>query len=274
MGYSGERYYVNKEIGQSLSVVQGGMTICEAGHYTEPAVHRIYAIHFVLEGKGIYCINGKSYNVERGQGFIIIPNKTVSYKADDVDPWKYIYVDFCGIDDKNIVRYAGLDEKNVTFSFELSDEMQKDLYAMYHACSNTKTYGYEATGYFLVIMSRLIESHSVQAKAKYISENYIRRAILYVESNALQDISVIDMAAYVGIDRTYLYKVFKECLGMTPQKYLTEYRLDRAKHMLKYTDMAIGDVAMETGFYDSAHFVKKFKQKYNISPAKYRESLH
>ena len=271
MGYSGERHYVNKEIGQSLSVVLSGLTKCEAGHRTAPTIHRVYSIHFVLEGKGTYYVNGKAYPVERGQGFIIFPNHTVYYQADVKEPWEYIYGDFCGLDDKNIVYYAGLDEENVVFSFEISDEIQKNLYAMYNACSNTKAYGYEATGYFLVVMSKLIESHSVHTKAKYISEHYIRRAVLYVESSDLQDISVTEMAKYVGIDRTYLYKIFKECLGTTPQKYLTEYRLERAKYMLQYTDLAIGEIAMEAGFYDSSHFVKRFIKRYDISPLKYRE---
>lgn len=45
-------------------------------------------------------------------------------------------------------------------------------------------------------------------------------------------LTVTDVAAFVGIDRSHLYTVFKQTLGVSPKEYLTEYRLRRACALL------------------------------------------
>ena len=111
---------------------------------------------------------------------MIPPNVPNTYKADAHEPWSYIYAIFYGLDDDALVHYAGFDGSNLTFSYEMTDEMLRDLYAMYRAGENTGTKGYDVTGHFLVIMSRLVKARSERMGDSYLPEHYVAKAISYM----------------------------------------------------------------------------------------------
>ena len=78
MSYITDRYNLKKLSSQSLAVTECGIQICNSGHATPPIPYKEYAIHFILEGKGVFTVNGKTYNLSSGQGFLII-NPNISY---------------------------------------------------------------------------------------------------------------------------------------------------------------------------------------------------
>ena len=273
MAYSGNRYGFSQMPNQSLAVSQCGLTICDKGHAVKTMLYAHYSAHFILEGKGTYTVNGKSYTLGKGQGFMITPNVPNSYVADKDNPWKYIYVSFYGLDDEALVHYAGLDNYNVTFNFDLSEEMLHDLYAMYNACENKGTKGYDVTGYFLIVMSRLVKAHSDAKGDTYLPEHYVSKAISYIEDNYPYNITVSDIATFIGIDRTYLHKLFLKEVKLSPAKYLLMYRLRIAETLMEEEELSLSDIAFSTGFYDVSHFSKAFVSKNGISPGKFRAKL-
>ena len=127
MSYDTERYSMDKLSNQSLSVIECGLQICHSGHSSGRLVYQDYSAHFILEGKGTYSVNCKTYELSAGQGFLITPDIPNIYVADEKEPWKYIYATFKGIDATTLVHNAGLDDENVTFSFPLTPEVEKHL---------------------------------------------------------------------------------------------------------------------------------------------------
>ena len=141
MSYITDRYTIKKLPGQSLAVVECGIQICRSGHATPPICYRDYSAHFILEGKGIYVLDGKEYHLKKGDGFLITPGALCTYTADEYEPWKYIYASFRGIDDTALVHNAGLNEQKVTFSFDV-DDVGPMLYAM-HAAGKRNEEGFK-----------------------------------------------------------------------------------------------------------------------------------
>ena len=122
-------------------------------------------------------------------------------------------------------------------------------------------------------MSRLIQKQTQKSSEPLRPENYIAKAIAYVEDYYPYGVSVRDMAAYVGIDRTHLYRLFKVNVGISPQQYLNEYRLKKAVEMMEWQQYSLGAIALSVGFYDLSHFSKAFSTCYGIQPGAYREQL-
>ncbi len=273
MSYSGTRHDIELIPSRSLSVTQCGLTICDKGHKTPSRIYGHYSVHFILEGKGCYRAAGKSYELSAGQGFMIFPDIPNSYEADEKEPWKYIYANFSGIDDDAIVHYSGINENNVTFSFDLSEDMLNDIYAMYKASSKNGAKGYDVTGYFLLVMSRLIKSCLEKPKNDYLLHHYVSKAVSFIEDNYPNSITVSDIASFIGIERTYLHRIFQKATGTTPLKYLSAYRLSKAELLMRHDNMSLSDIAHATGFYDVAHFSKAFISKNHISPNQYRRNL-
>ena len=268
-----EYYNVEMHPNQSLAVIQCGKTVCQAGHSPGHRVYHSYSATFILRGKGTYLVGGKQYELKAGNGFIIPPGMSVNYIADRQDPWEYIYAIFRGSDAETLVWNAGLDARHLTFSFSADEEMLVLLNQMHTASRENKARGYDVIGSFLLIMSRLIQKQTQKSSEPLRPENYIAKAIAYVEDYYPYGVSVRDMAAYVGIDRTHLYRLFKANVGTSPQQYLNEYRLKKAVEMMEWQQYSLGAIALSVGFYDISHFSKAFAACYGIQPGAYREQL-
>lgn len=274
MGYKTDRYDIKKLPNQSLAVTQCGLQICDNGHSCGPFLYSHYSAHFILSGKGTYTCGGKTYSLCAGQGFMIIPDMPNTYTADIDEPWKYIYANFCGADDETLVHSAGLNEDNMIFEFDLTDDMLHDLTMMHSASKDQSARGYDVTGYFLLVMSRLVKANTQRNANTNLPQHYVRRAISYIEDNYPEKITVESIAAYVGIDRTGLYRIFKKNLNISPAQFLISYRLERAKAMMEHDNLTISEIAVSTGFFDAAHFTVAFSKKYGISPGRYHTELH
>ena len=274
MSYDTDRYQVAKLSGQSLAVIECGIQICHAGHAAPRALYRDYSVHFILEGKGIFRTAGETYELSAGQGFLITPGMVCDYVADEKEPWKYIYASFGGADDDVLVHNAGLDENNVIFTFPLDEDTVRDIYAMHSAGKKNEAKGYDVTGYFLICMSRLVKQNSGSEKRNKSNEDYVRRAALYIENHLSAIKSVEDVASYLKIDRSYLYKLFRKYRSISPSRYLIQCRLDRAAEMLENQELSISEIGYLVGFYDASHFYRAFSARFNTTPQRYREDRY
>ena len=212
-----------------------------------------------------------SYELCAGQGFLITPNTSCVYIADEVEPWKYVYASFRGADDDTLVHNSGLDESNVIFDFPLDEDMVHDIYAMHRAGKKNEARGYDVTGYFLLVMSRLVKAARGSVAEKQ-GEYYLRRAKKFIEDNYNESISIPDVARHVRLDRTYLYRLFKKAEGSSPSEYLLGVRLKASAKMLESGDVSIREIATTAGFCNLSYFYKRFTEKYGISPKQYREA--
>ena len=271
MSYESERYNMDKLSNQSLSVVECGLQICHSGHTSGRRVYSDYSVTFILEGKGTYFVNGKTYELEAGQGFLITPNVPNIYIADEKEPWRYIYAIFKGIDATTLVHNAGFDDVNVIFSFPLTDEFIRNLKNMHAAGRDYLSKGYDILGYFFLAMSHIVKANSEKMQNDLSAGKYINFARFYIEDHMAYNISVEDVANYVKIDRTHLYRLFMKHLGISPSKYLENVRMRRAIDLMEYDNLSFDEIALSSGFHDFSHFSKIFKKNFGISPGKYRQ---
>lgn len=84
-------------------------------------------------------------------------------------------------------------------------------------------------------------------------------------------LSVKDISDHVHLSPTYVCTLFKTETGLTLNQYLTEYRIDQAKHLLLDPRNKITDISKLVGYNDSNYFGKTFKKMVGTSPSEYRE---
>ena len=123
--------------------------------------------------------------------------------------------------------------------------------------------------FFSILASQLHVASSARDQER---NEYIRQAITYIQGNYDQPVKVSDIAAHIGIERSYLYLLFVEHLGITPKNYLTTYRLTRARELLKVTDLPIASIAESCGYSDALVFSKAFRQMYQMTPTAWRKT--
>lgn len=92
----------------------------------------------------------------------------------------------------------------------------------------------------------------------------------FIQRNYCRDITLFDLAEYVGFSRSYTSKCFHQLIGTTFSDYLTSYRIEKAKELLySPSRMKIGDIAAAVGYQNSQFFARMFRQKTGVSPTEY-----
>lgn len=98
----------------------------------------------------------------------------------------------------------------------------------------------------------------------------VRKAIEYMERNISVPIPIKTLADHLGMTPCQLDGAFSAQIGMTPSSVWRKLRLDRAFWLLTNTERKITDIALECGYYDSAHFNKAFKSTFSAPPKEVR----
>lgn len=139
------------------------------------------------------------------------------------------------------------------------------------------TWALTLPGYYHKTMSifyKILEQLSVSENPTYLTYAYksILPAIERMQHRFTHpDLQISELCRLVNLSDTQFRKHFVEVFGITPMKYLTKLRLERATELLDDSPMNIEEVAHNSGFNDAKHFSTVFKQTYNISPLKYRK---
>ena len=108
------------------------------------------------------------------------------------------------------------------------------------------------------------------SKNEKIQDFYIHEALSFIEQNFQNDISVEDIAANCGLNRSYFGTIFNKALGKTPQEFLINYRMIKATELLKLTQLSVKDISNAVGYANPLHFSRAFKNVYGISPRAWR----
>lgn len=122
-----------------------------------------------------------------------------------------------------------------------------------------------------IVHNFLLESSDYQnfdKNSKHIDR--IERIRDYIMLNYNQDITLSDLANYLGFSVPYMSKYFKKQFGMNFIEYVNALRLNHAVDDLIYTDLPITRIVIENGFANVSIFNKLFKEVYCKTPSKYR----
>ena len=123
----------------------------------------------------------------------------------------------------------------------------------------------------LLMDSTLSEEQQVSRRRyDYSPDVYVSHAVNFIQLNYAK-IRVNDIAKYIGINRSYLTKIFTRKMGVSPQEYLMEYRMNRGKELLTGTELSVQEIAQRIGYENPLTFSKMFKRTCGLSPRHYRQ---
>ncbi len=238
----------------SFNLRQFGYQDCPPTHSFGPVVRLYYLLHFVVSGKGKFINNGKTYFVNPGELFVIHPGDEAYYEADREEPWSYIWIGF----------YA-----NEALPLELADVIHcpEALHIFQQAKASEELS--QSRGAFL--SARLWDLFALLLEKENPPLDYAEYALNYIHSEYMKDISIEEIAKRLNLDRSYLYTIFKRKTGISPKKYLQNYRFEIAASLLTKSNVSISVVANSVGYPSIFTFSKMFKQHYSVSPQEYRK---
>lgn len=249
-----------------------GMSECSPGHKVGPGVRPNYIIHFVLEGKGIFHVGDKNYEITKGQGFLIEPETVVTYISDEKKPWTYMWIGFAGERAGKYLSDIGLHGDNPVFQCEKMEELKKLLLKMFERQQISVANQYHLQSLLYEFFAVLADGVKIDAIEHGGKDNiYVREAVNFIRNNYFRGINVSDIAEHISVNRSYLYKLFQISFDMSPKDFLTTYRISRAKELLTWSELSIEGIAWSCGYNDTLVFSKVFKKQTGMSPTVYRK---
>ena len=96
--------------------------------------------------------------------------------------------------------------------------------------------------------------------------------IAYIDQNYAQELSLQILSQYVHLSKNYLANLFKKETGEGVIDYINKVRLERAKALLRSTDLKSSEICSMVGVLDSKYFSKLFKKLEGMTPSEYREA--
>ncbi len=127
-----------------------------------------------------------------------------------------------------------------------------------------------AKAYIERIISRAIAIRDASASKKY--NNVVDTVINYIDEHyADEELSLNFLASYVNFSPNHLSMMFSQQTGVSFIKYLTDYRMNKAKELLRCTNKRSVDISIEVGYKDPHYFSYCFKKYQGVTPTQYRK---
>ncbi len=259
-----------------LSLYYFGSQECERGHSFGPAVKEHFKIHYIHKGKGIFRIGDKTFSLKQGQGFVICPGTVVYYAADKEDPWTYSWVAFNGRSAPEYLKRSGVASEHPIFTYERDEAIAQCFEEMLAANTNLKSRDLRLQSLLCNFFAILIDNSEVKLikdKSVSLKTGYVSRVIEFIQAHYSNKISISELAGHVYLSEKYLSAIFKEETGIPIQRYIVNYRLNKACDMMKDKRLSIGDISRSVGYEDPLLFSRMFKKLKGVSPRLYSKNL-
>ncbi len=205
-----------------------------------------YRIYTIKSGSGTLKINDSTYHLSPNDTFLILPNQVITKQASDSSTLEYCFFAFNG-----------------SLSEEMLDHTHEDF---------STFWGLEQLFHFLSYLA--LPEHtddSVPAEPISFSRQHFFTAKEYIDLYYYKPLRIEDICQIVGLNRSYLFRLFEKYTASSIMDYLTDVRLKHAKELLLTTDHSTTIVSKLVGYINPTSFYRMFKRKENMTPSQWKE---
>lgn len=229
-----------------------------------------YNLFYVISGKCCAEVNGKPLVINKRESICLYPYSQIKVSANKEGNLSYCWIEFSGIGADYMLGETAFRKDNLCSCPIEIPEFER-FFDIPESIDKTIGCQYRAAGKLMVLLSYYVD---LFPKEESNSNDYVDLALNYIEENyANPNFSVKNVAEFVKIDRTYLYRLFKDETGLSVIDYINRHRISQAESMLSDQSLAIKDVAYSVGFSDQMYFSKVFKKHTGKTPTEYKRLI-
>ncbi|MBR7099008.1 MAG: helix-turn-helix transcriptional regulator [Clostridia bacterium] len=260
----------------------------ENSHEARLHYHEYAELLFGISGKCRVVVGGEVYELSEGEMVLIYPNDPHDVTSAG-EKCVYHVVKFlpqvlmAGEQSSSEYGYVfllmeQLRERQMLFG---KSELEKsDVPMLFERMRQewcAQNFGYElslradVTKLFLYILRKWSEQNPDLTEDYFLSaqSELMQRVLMYIQKH-YADLTEEETAIACGVSAPYLSRSFKKSMKTSFSSYVTEVRLRESEKLLLTTDESITDIAQTVGFSTSAYYIAKFRERYGITPHRYR----
>lgn len=236
----------------------------DALHAGREHLHPEMSVGYVERGTTDLRINGQEFVLAQGEAIFIDAGVSHRCQPRNLQDWAftmlYIRPEF----------YGQLRPEGAVLIKKLEVQECSRMLQLFHVLESREAVLFKEEELANTLMELLeAAGHSVRIEPT----EGIERVRTHIEQHFQQDISLEMLADRFGMNKFSLIRAFKALYNTSPGAYQLQLRAALGKQLLQAGESVIG-AALESGFYDQAHFSKAFKEAYGNTPSQYRRAVH
>ena len=289
-GFQGERMLVLPEMVVRMmeaDTLLSALHITDIGYYPSATYHEIrrkegvgqYVFIYCVQGCGWYEIEGRHYDIQPNQYFIIPVGKPHNYGAKKASPWTIYWIHFKGTLASCYADHAAVPKEirpeihsRISNRQNLFEEIYRTLERGY-----TKENLSFASSLFHYYLGSLRYIHQYRDAAITASDgngqSVVDAIIHYMKENLEKHLTLETLSRYSGYSISHMSMLFRRQTGLAPLNYFNKLKMDEACYLLCHTDMKVNQICHKLGFDDAYYFSRLFAKLQGKSPKAYREEL-
>jgi len=252
----------------SLYIKSVGRSAYAAGDGWGPGIRSHYLLCYVVKGRATYFLDDKRFDLETGDSFLIPPHRLICIQAHPQYAWEYIKVGFAGDSVDGFIRRTGLYEEPVCRCGSGVD-VQGYMEAMERSYGVKPWQRLAAVGHLCGLLSELVRRAWPEKEKLEANWDCARLAAEYIIDHYEEPITVEGLADYTAFIHSSLYRKFIKRYGISPKRFLVEFRVQKACCLLRYSNCSVQEIALSVGFEDPFYFSRAFKEIMGVSPRQY-----
>jgi AraC family transcriptional regulator len=105
-----------------------------------------------------------------------------------------------------------------------------------------------------------------------LSEAKLKLVTDYIHDRLHHDLRLDEIAAIAQLSPYHFLRSFKQRMGITPHQYILQCRIEKAKHLLQYSELNVAEIAARTGFCDQSHLTRSFRRMVGMTPKQFLQA--
>ena len=234
-----------------------------------------YYVVYITKGEGMLeSAKGKPVKIEAGMCFLLFPGVWHRYKPHSTSGWEEYWVGFNGDYPRQLMNTTLFTPQNAIIEVGLNEELLMLFHSLIKMVKTAEVgYRQAITGIVLQILSLIFTVSRYKTTETDLRSKLISKAKFLLQESIETPVNLEEMVKELPMGYSSFRKAFKSLVGVSPNQYHLELRLDKGKDLLMSTNLTINEVAYKTGFSSIFYFSRLFKKRNGVPPKHFRNQL-
>jgi len=225
----------------------------------------------LLEGELVYRSKGEVFRLTPGKVLLIPPGSDYSFSPGGGGGYHKLVLELKGVLLDSVCSVFGLREIRL-FDFAQSEELISRIRGMgadIEAKERERIPNLLGESYALLSLL----AAPAREKAAGKTSRLLASAQMLLCSDFDRELNISELPARLGVGRTTLDRLFRDKIGISPQRYRNACRIEYARELLTRSDLSIKEIADKTGYCNQFYFSQEFRRQTGYSPRAFRREL-
>lgn len=250
--------------------IECGYFFAEPEYGVSRRFHDSFLLLFTVRGCGKICSGDKEFLLDARHAALLDCRAPHSYKSEG-GGWDFFWVHFNGC--------AAMPMYNALYpDSPHAIRPTPEFYDGFAPLINTITdndviASIDVSQLLHSLLNMLIKSVFINARDNINRPSEIETALEFMRENYSENITVDDIIQDIHLSKYHFIRLFKRIMGTTPYSWLTGYRINISKQLLRTTNKSVADIAADCGYVDTSNYINHFKKSTGITPVQYRRDF-